>query len=217
MAENKENNETDGTTGATSSTEANTGTTKDKKKAKTIKVKGFPFSQEEAVKKQAEASKSPRQLTVAPGITLDMVWIPAGTFAMGDNNDPSASPAFKTQVKEGFWMSTTEITNEQFGALFPEHDSRYIGQTWKDHTTPGYAANLPKQPVIRVSWEEANDFCKNWERKINAVSPFRQRHNGNGPPVQDRPVTSGSVTVKQTSASTKTWQIVRLSTWPSPV
>ena len=157
---NKENNETDGTTGATSSTEANAGTTKDKKKTKTIKVKGFPFSQEEAVKKQAEASKSPRQLTVAPGITLDMVWIPAGTFAIGDNNDPSASPAFKTQVKEGFWMSTTEITNEQFGALFPEHDSRYIGQTWKDHTTPGYAANLPKQPVIRVSWEEANDFCK---------------------------------------------------------
>ena len=103
-------------------------------------------------------------------------------------------------------MSTTEITNEQFGALFPEHDSRYIGQTWKDHTTPGYAANLPKQPVIRVSWEEANDFCKSWERKINAVSPFRQRHNGNGTPVQDRPVTSGSVTVKQTSASTKTWQ-----------
>ena len=86
---NKENNETDGTTGATSSTEANAGTTKDKKKTKTIKVKGFPFSQEEAVKKQAEASKSPRQLTVAPGITLDMVWIPAGTFAMGDNHLPS--------------------------------------------------------------------------------------------------------------------------------
>ena len=63
-------------------------------------------------------------------------------------------------------MSTTEITNEQFRALFPEHDSRYIGQTWKDHTTPGYAANRPKQPVVRVSWDEANAFCQ----KISEIS-----------------------------------------------
>lgn len=63
-------------------------------------------------------------------------------------------------------MSTTEITNEQFCVLFPEHDSRYIGQTWKDHTTPGYAANQPKQPVVRVSWEEANMFC----HKISKIS-----------------------------------------------
>ena len=153
---NKENNKTDGTTGATASSD----TIKEKKKARTVKVKGFPFNREEAAQKQTEANKDRRQLTIAPGITLDMVWIPAGTFAMGDNGEPSATPAFKAQVKKGFWMSTTEITNEQYGALFPEHDSRYIGQTWKDHTTPGYAANLPKQPVIRVSWDDANAFCK---------------------------------------------------------
>lgn len=155
---NKEDNVVDATTGA--STSAETGSLKEAKKIKTVKVKGFPFSREEAIEKQTADNKANRQLTVAPGITLDMVWIPAGTFVMGDNNDPSASPAFKTQVRKGFWMSTTEITNEQFGALFPEHDSRFIGQTWKDHTTPGYAANLPKQPVIRISWDEANDFCK---------------------------------------------------------
>ena len=45
-------------------------------------------------------------------------------------------------------------------------DSRYIGQTWKDHTTPGYAANRPKQPVVRVSWDEANAFCQ----KISEIS-----------------------------------------------
>lgn len=153
----KENDSTDRIAKATTSTKG--GSIKEKKH-KTVKVKGFPFSPEEAAMKQAEETKASRQLIVAPGITLDMVWIPAGTFVMGDNNDPTASPAFKTQIKKGFWMSTTEITNEQYGALFPEHDSRYIGQTWKDHTTPGYAANLPKQPVIRISWEEANDFCQ---------------------------------------------------------
>lgn len=131
------------------------------KKAKAVRVKGFPFTGEEATQRQMEAGKAPRQLTIAPGITtLQLVWIPAGTFVMGDNREPSASPAFKAEVKKGFWMSTTEITNEQYGALFPEHDSRFIGQTWKDHTTPGYPANLPQQPVIRVSWDEANQFCE---------------------------------------------------------
>lgn len=133
---------------------------KNNKKTKAVRAKGFPFNPDEAGKRQAEAGKSIRRLTVAPGITLDMAWIPAGSFVMGDANDPSASPAFKAQVKKGFWMSTTEITNEQFRALFPDHDSRYIGQTWKDHTTPGYAANLPQQPAVRVSWDEANAFCR---------------------------------------------------------
>lgn len=152
---NKESNETDGITRATSDSPKET-----QKKTKTVSVKGFPFHRAAAAKRQTDTNKGTRQLTLAPGITLPMVWIPAGTFLMGDNSDPSAAPAFKAQLKKGFWMSATEVTNEQYRVFFPEHDSRYIGQTWKDHTTPGYAANLPKQPVIRVSWEEANHFCQ---------------------------------------------------------
>ena len=129
-------------------------------KEKRIKSKGFPFDRTEAVRRQQEEERPTRQLTIAPGVTVELVWIPAGNFVMGDNTDPTASPAFKARVKDGFWISTTEITNRQFTALFPEHDSRYIGQTWKDHTTPGYPANLPNQPVVRVSWDEAGDFCR---------------------------------------------------------
>ena len=97
-------------------------------------------------------------------------WIPAGSFVMGNNRTPSASPAFKANVKEGFWMSTTEITNEQFRALFPEHDSRYIGQTWKDHTTPGYAANRPKQPVVRGQLGRSECFLPKDQRNIRQYS-----------------------------------------------
>ena len=64
-------------------------------------------------------------------------------------------------------MSKTEITNEQYRILFPEHDSRYIGQTWKDHTSPGYPANQPQQPVIRVSWNEASAFCRLLAEQLN--------------------------------------------------
>lgn len=160
----KENKKADGITGAT------TGETVEIKKptkpVRPVKVKGFPFDTQTATARQAAKDETTRRLTITPDVHIDLVWIPAGSFVMGNNRTPSASPAFKANVKEGFWMSTTEITNEQFRALFPEHDSRYIGQTWKDHTTPGYAANRPKQPVVRVSWDEANAFCQ----KISEIS-----------------------------------------------
>lgn len=139
------------------------------KKCREVRNKNFPFDVAEATEKQASGHRAPRQLAVAPGVSLSMVWIPAGTFVMGNDSDPSASPAFKASVREGFWMSTTEITNEQFTTLFPGHDSRYIGQTWKDHTTPGYPANLQQQPVVRVSWEEADAFC----RKVGELNRCR--------------------------------------------
>jgi len=55
---------------------------------------------------------------------------------------------------------TTEVTNALYALYAPTHDSRYIDQWSKDHTTPGYPANKPNQPVIRITWREANDFCK---------------------------------------------------------
>ncbi|MDL2256048.1 SUMF1/EgtB/PvdO family nonheme iron enzyme [Parabacteroides sp. OttesenSCG-928-G06] len=131
------------------------------RKIKEAKAKGFPFDAATAKEIQQKSSNTlSRQLEIAPGVSVTFVWVPAGSFVMGNNNDPSASPAFQASVKKGFWMSTTEITNQQYRAIFPEHDSRYIGQTWKDHTTPGYPVNEPQQPVVRVSWEEANAFCE---------------------------------------------------------
>ena len=107
----------DGITGAT------TGETVEIKKptkpVRPVKVKGFPFDTQTATARQAAKDETTRRLTITPDVHIDLVWIPAGSFVMGNNRTPSASPAFKANVKEGFWMSTTEITNEQFRALFP--------------------------------------------------------------------------------------------------
>jgi formylglycine-generating enzyme required for sulfatase activity len=62
-------------------------------------------------------------------------------------------------------MAEMEITNEQFRTIFPDHDSRFHDQQWKDHVNEGYPANLPQQPVIRVSWNEAMEFCKKLSEK----------------------------------------------------
>jgi formylglycine-generating enzyme required for sulfatase activity len=44
-----------------------------------------------------------------------MVWIPAGEFSMGSNEEAfiDARPIHRVRVK-GFWMDKTEVTNEQF-------------------------------------------------------------------------------------------------------
>lgn len=132
------------------------------KKEKNLKQKGFPFTATVAKEKQQSRKEGiTRSMEVAPGVAIELVWIPAGKFVTGNNR--------REEIKKGFWMSTTEITNKQFTALFPEHDSRYIGQTWKDHTTPGYPANTPQQPVIRISWDEANAFCRKLSEKNNCI------------------------------------------------
>lgn len=126
-----------------------------------VVVEGFPFEAAEAMLMQAELGDTEKIVEIAPGISLRFVRIPAGTFIMGDNNRPSDySPAHISEVSEPFWMADMEITNEQFRTVFPNHDSRFHDQQWKDHVNEGYPANKPEQPVIRVSWQEAMQFCQ---------------------------------------------------------
>ncbi|MDO4550443.1 MAG: SUMF1/EgtB/PvdO family nonheme iron enzyme [Planctomycetia bacterium] len=117
-------------------------------------VEGFPF-------KVPEDYTPPRQTVELPGGKFDMVQIPAGKFVTGDEmGEPDEFPRKVAEIKKPFWMMTTEVTNALYNLYDPKHDSRHIDQWWKDHTTPGYPANLPNQPVIRISWNEAQGFCK---------------------------------------------------------
>ncbi len=130
-------------------------------KYKDTKVKGYPFDNQSAKSMLAKVGETSKVIEVAPGVSMKFVKVPAGKFIMGTNNKPSDySPAFPTEVKKSFWIAEMEVTNEQFRAVFPEHDSRFFDQQWKDHVNEGYPANKPEQPVIRVSWQEAMNYCK---------------------------------------------------------
>lgn len=126
-------------------------------KVKKIKVKGWPFSVEEAKAMVGEDNK--KSIEIAPGITMNFVRIPAGTFVMGADKGISA-PKSKVKIEKPFWMGEIEVSNEQFRALFPDHDNRLIGQHWKDHTGPNYLVNEDWRPAIRVSWEQAMEYCR---------------------------------------------------------
>jgi len=126
-------------------------------------VAGWPFTAETAAKRQAVGGPARRTVDLGKGAKLTMARVPAGKFVMGSTSASTPAderPPTAVSIDKAFWIGTLEITNAQYKLFKPSHDSRFIDQQWKDHTTPGYPANLPQQPVIRVSWAEAMDFCK---------------------------------------------------------
>jgi len=143
-------------------------------KEKNLRVKGWPFDGETVKEMLAGEREVRKEVEIAPGVRVVFVRIPAGKFVMGSYNGyPDNAPVSKVNIRKPFWMAEVEITNEQYKVIFPEHDSRYVDQFWKDHTRPGYLANLPEQPVIRVSWEEAMEYCKKLSEKtgLNITLP----------------------------------------------
>ena len=128
-----------------------------RQEAKEIKIAGWPFKADETPMQNAT-----KIIELAPGIDLKFVYIPAGQFVMGSNNYGLSDvyPASLVTIDKPFWMGEIEITNEQYQVFVPEHDSRYVDQFWKDHVDPGYPANLPHQPSIRVSYEDAMRYCR---------------------------------------------------------
>lgn len=135
-------------------------------KDKEVNVKGWPFDATTAKSMLAKEQETKKSIELAPGIVMNFVRIPAGKFVMGSNKKHSDySPANKQEVKKAFWMAEIEVSNEQFRTIFPDHNSRFVNQLWKDHVHQGYPANNPEQPAIRVSWEEAMAFCEKLSEK----------------------------------------------------
>lgn len=131
-------------------------------KFKDVKLKGFPFDGKSLVGSNQER----KVVEIAPGVSITLVKIPAGKYIMGKNvQNSDVGPVHIVEIKKPFWMSEKEITNEQFGVFYPSHDSRFVDQQWKDHVNEGYPANKPQQPVIRVSYNDVMDFCKQMSTK----------------------------------------------------
>jgi len=124
-------------------------------------VSGWPFDAATAKKRQAAAGEAQKSIDLGGGQSIKLVRIPAGEFVMGSADGfPDERPLARAKIAQPFWMGATEITNAQYKLFDPTHDSRFIDQQWKDHTTPGYPANQPGQPVIRITWKRATAFCK---------------------------------------------------------
>ncbi len=113
-----------------------------------------------------------------PVVGMEFVWIPAGTFIMGQSEAEKKlllkalgpqkykkycaceRPRHEVSVS-GFWLSRCEVTNAQYRHFKPQHDSgSFLGLTLNDD----------RQPVVNVSWYEARAFAgwlgRQCQRKI---------------------------------------------------
>ena len=126
---------------------------------------GWPFDGKEARRRQADVAGGRTSLAVdlGQGVTLEMVRIPDGSFIMGDATGyADERPVARVEIERPFWMGRLEVTNRQFARFDPAHDSRLEHGDFLQfsHLERGYPVNGPEQPVVRVSWNRAMEFCE---------------------------------------------------------
>ncbi|MBM3859223.1 MAG: hypothetical protein FJ395_06190 [Verrucomicrobia bacterium] len=125
-----------------------------------VKAGGWPFDESEAKRRQSAAGL-PTELTIdLDGAPMVLTLVPAGEFVMGDaNGHADEAPQTQVRIEKAFYMGKFEITNEQFRKFDPAHDSGYISHFNKDQSVRGEPANRDRQPVVRVTWQQAQQFC----------------------------------------------------------
>lgn len=124
-------------------------------------ISGWPFSGDQAAAMRSEAGNGPElDVELAPGVLMKMVLVPGGTFAMGsDTAHPDEGPRCTVKVAP-FYLGQFEVTNEQYRAFDPAHESRDESRQGYQFGRRGFFMDAPGQPAVRVSWEEAVRFCE---------------------------------------------------------
>ena len=129
------------------------------------KVNGWPMNELQSADAQLGAiwqiaPVTTKTIVLGAGQSMTFRRIPAGVFVMGSANGyPDERPQTVVRIAKPFWISEMEVQNQQYNAFDPEHDSRYQDEFGKDHVFPGHVGNHRRQPVVRVSWNEAMRFC----------------------------------------------------------
>ncbi len=141
---------------------------------KALWLDGWPIAPVEAGTLQSGAAEerarvTRRKFNLGNGESMVFRRIPAGKFVMGSvDGYRDEYPQAVVEIGKPFWISETEVRNDQYAAFDPEHDSGYQDEYGKDHIVPGTIGNHDRMPVVRVSWNDAMSFCA-WFSKTFGV------------------------------------------------
>lgn len=120
-------------------------------------MKGWPI--EDAIKSQLAMGYIQKTIPISGDVNIEMVKVPAGKFIMGSTHQTDEMPRTKVDVDKSFWLGRFEITNAQFRAFDPTHDSRDEHRHGYQFGRKGYSMNHDDQPAVRISWQQAMDYC----------------------------------------------------------
>ena len=119
---------------------------------------------QEAASRRAGACET---IALPGGAAMDLVWIPAGTFLMGQKPEEQdaypnkETPQHPVTLSHGFWMGKYEVTKAQWQAI--------IGTApW---TGRMYVSRDLQTPAVYIGWHGAQAFCEKLSRDTGR--PFR--------------------------------------------
>jgi len=123
-------------------------------------AKGGPLPLRDERMRQNSFRRSKRQVDMG-GVKLSLVRVPAGQCVTGDvNGEADEFPQRIFTMDKPVWMSECEITNAQFRRFDPSHDSGYYSKRRDRADGKGLSLNGDEQPAVRLSYEQAMDFCR---------------------------------------------------------
>ncbi len=83
-----------------------------------------------------------------------LVYVPAGTYTLGpDDITEDEKPIHRVQLS-AFRIGKYPVTNEQYARFLAANSGQQKSEYWIDDRF-----NQPKQPVVGVSWEDADAYC----------------------------------------------------------
>ena len=85
-----------------------------------------------------------QSIDLGSGVSLDLVYIPKGTFLMGSEQRSTEHPIHQVTV-QSFWMGKTPVTQEQWVEVMGDNPSYFKGSA---------------KPVEQVNWHQAKEFCE---------------------------------------------------------
>jgi formylglycine-generating enzyme required for sulfatase activity len=119
------------------------------------------YPPEGAIREKPSGGDRQMEIDLGAGVKMQFVLIPAGEFVMGDPAGyPDEQPPCSVKIERPFWMGKVEVTNEQYARFDSAHQSGDEGRMWLKWSRGDFLPlDQPRQPVCRVSWDEAAAFC----------------------------------------------------------
>jgi uncharacterized protein (TIGR03067 family) len=127
----------------------------------------IPFTADEAKRYQeawARSANVPVEMTNSLGMKLRL--IPAGAFdSMGASMHKQRSEGVATAFSRPVYVGVNEVTIAQFRKFVEATGYKTAAElqpqaerlTWRN---PGIEQDSDQHPVVRVSWQDANEFCR---------------------------------------------------------
>jgi len=144
---------------------------------------GFPQRLERALVAMDQSSGTGFASTLRTGQSQELKLIPAGQFTMGSSRRELSRRSNEVlrpvRVTRAFYLGAREVSNAEFRAFKPEHDSGQFG---------GLSLNGDDQPVANVSWDDVAQYL-NWLSIRDGLQPVYEDRQGVWLPV--RPLRSG--------------------------